>query len=234
MINETIIRLSEDNLVEVETVNEDNTRTVKHITFDELVEVLKASKQAEESKPSILTGVLPFNDAFGIHTIASKVYDEHSQIVFMYRKPQATRIQYYETVFDNTPIPGLIFAVKWTNRQVRALYVVAIKDDYISKDTPVYAYPFSNVGSYDYRVCFGRNNIFEIEYSEPASFHSLPSMFLAMPNNDDSYGSNLSKLAHRKLLEEINGKSFPNEWLKPIMKEDVSMTINDFMQKVML
>lgn len=233
MISETLIRLSQDNLVEIESIDDDNTKIIKHITFDELVDLLKSSRASEEKSKSFSTQVLPYNEMSGIHTIASKIYEDGSQIVFLYRKPQKTCIRYYDTNFNNTGVPGLIFGIKYTMHRIRAVYIVAVDDSVITNTTPIYYYPFSNVSAFDQRVCFGRNNIFDIEYKEPALLHSIPSMFLAMPNNDDSYGNNLSSLAHRKLLEELDNIDYPKQWLKPIFKTDaIPMTIGDWIEKI--
>lgn len=226
MIEDVIIHLTADNTVKLETIYQDHTRSSKTITFDELVELLKSSRTSDSVTKYMDTGVLPNNDATGIKTIATRLFEGGKSMVVLYRKPQPSTITYHDTVFNEVGLPGLVFGITYTGRQVRALYIAAVTDEFLVKDTPMYHYPLSNVAHSNTRVCFGRNNIFEIDYQEVADLHSVPNMFLSMPNNDDSYGdSNLSKLQQRELLEALQGKQFDSNWLKPLRKGNMACQI---------
>ena len=188
-IKETIIRLTENNLVEIETVQTNGKSSVKEVIFDEFCDLIHQIRYKETEKAqSYNSGILPYNELSGVRTIATKLYDDGKKVIFLYRKPMPTTITYYESVFENVGMPGLVFAVTIGNNQVRTVRVCAVKEDVLTESTKVYRYPLSNVSSIEGRICFGRNNIFDIDYKETSYLHSIPSMFLAMPNNDDSYG----------------------------------------------
>lgn len=216
MINETIIKLREDNIVEIESVDTDGTKAIKTVTFKDLIVALSASVSSRDKvEISHATGVLPLNRSTDVYTIYTKIYEEGNKVIGLYQPAHRAKITYYDTAFDDVGVPGLIYAISYNaKQQVTKVRITAVADDFITDSTEIYEYPFSNVSGGSGGVCFGRNNIFDIKYNSEVDLHSIPSMFLSMPNNDDSYGKNNSGLSHRKLLENLVGKDFPKEFLQ--------------------
>ena len=213
-LNNVITEFTDNNMVKIK-YNTDNGTTIKTITFNEYCKVILASRQENKKKKDKYeeTPVLP---GFGyVRTIKYRKYSDGIECIFLSREAASANITYFETEYKNVGIPKLVFMVKMFKKTIQELYVCAVKDEIIADDTQIYYYPFSNVFS-DCRVCFGANNIASLDMASLVNLHSVPSLFLAIPNNDDEYGNNLSGLDYRPLLKKLQDKPFNDDWLKPM------------------
>lgn len=222
---ETIIRITPIGEVEVTTVFNDNSRETKVVPFDDMINAIRSSVE-KEADSSVMSPILPYNETYGIRTVAYKNYSDGREQVVMFKKAHRCEITYHTQKFDDVGMPNLLFAVTLKDKKVRNAYVVAVKDGTINASTPIYHYPFSNASSGNGNICFGSNKIYDYEYNELGHVFSLPSMFLAMPNNDHMYGKNNANLSYRKLLEKLTHNDFDNDILK-----DTGLTFRSWYEK---
>ena len=116
-------------------------------------------------------------------------------------------ISYYGTVYENFPLPRLVFRFQWEkdSGKVTDARLCVVKDGKLTPETPTFHYPFSNVHG-DHHICTG-NNALPI-YKNPARIFTLAGFILRMPNNNDMFRpeNNKLKLAYRDLLEYLKDK----------------------------
>lgn len=131
-------------------------------------------------------------------------------------------------VYPNFPIPRLVFGFKYLFREKKVAQscLCVVKDQRLTLDTPLYAYPFSNVHG-DNSICLG-NNALPV-YKDPARLHTLAAYILRFPNNNDMYSSQNNKLnlEYRDLLEQMKGKE-PSVYYSHVLKERQE-TLKDFL-----
>lgn len=216
MLENTVIRFTSNNSVTVETEDSNGMKGLKTVDFDELIEVLISAKNASDKKEVIrfTSEVLPHNELTGVRTVKVRQSEIGETVVVLHVKPHRARINYYDDIYENVGIPALLVAITHMNKQVRKVNILCVKDDNITDDTKLYKYPFSNVSGANGKVCFGGNTLLDIPFNELIDLHSVPFMFLSMPNNNDQYsGANASGLEYRPLLELLNGEDFDNNFL---------------------
>lgn len=211
--SETIIKITKMGEVEVTTVFSDNTMEVKTVSFDDMINAIRSSVD-NDSDASITSPVLPYNEEFGIRTVAYKSFSDGREQVVMFMKRHRCEVTYHTQKFEDVGMPNILFAVMLKDNKVRNAHVMAVKDDVIKDTTILYHYPFSNASERNGNICFGGNKIYDYEYTSLSHVFSLPAMFLSMPNNDHMYGKNKSGLAYRSLLEKLTHNDFDDEILQ--------------------
>lgn len=221
-LNNVVAEFLANNMVRIKFCT-DKGNQIKVIPFIQYAEMILSAKKEVESdedkeNEKIVINDTPIFPAFkNIRIIQFREVDNGSNIFIMSREAGQTEITYFDTKFENVGIPKLLFAIKVVNMVIQMVCVVSVKDEIITENTKIYAYPFSNTSSGDGKICFGGNRISNLPIKNAIDLHSIPDMFLAMPNNDDAYGNkNLSGLEFRPLLENLVGKTFEEQWLKPM------------------
>lgn len=115
-------------------------------------------------------------------------------------------ITLYDTPYPDFPLPRLVFgfALSSDGRPGKCRIGV-IKDEAPTPETPMYHYPFSNVGSGGW-LCTGSNEL--PRYQLHHKCVNLPGFLLRLPNNMDSYRREHNKLGleYRDLLEHLKDK----------------------------
>lgn len=112
------------------------------------------------------------------------------------------------------PMPRLLFWFQRRQARIVRTALVALADDApLTPDTPLFAYPFSNVYP-DTTCCWHLPD-------QRTPLDALPGLaraFFATPNNWDLYPANSgSGLDYRALIAALETRStFPQEWLQPL------------------
>jgi hypothetical protein len=122
--------------------------------------------------------------------------------------------------------------VKIFQNVVQGTFISAVTDTVVTPDTLIYKYPFTNVSGIG-SVCYGGNNISQIDITSLTALHSIPNMFLAMPNTEHHYRTipNISGLEIRPLFEQLKDKPFPENWLAPMHEKiDYDYKKDEFIQ----
>ena len=150
-------------------------------------------------------------------------------ITYFIRYPELyADISYYGTEYLRFPIPRLVFGFKYLPREgkVAGCRLCVVKDERLTAQTPVYRYPFSNVGSGGH-ICTG-NNALPV-YKDPSRLHTLAGYILRLPNNNDHFSAanNRPQAGYRDLLELLKDKT-PDFYYTDILVED-GKTLNDFL-----
>lgn len=238
--NRIIAEFCDNNMV---TIKHETVRgiTEKYVTFDDFAKSVMSSARAKkdlESKVSFESPILP---NFYVRTVYYREYTTGAYHVILVREPEPADFSLYiSRDFSDEPIiknfskvgmPRLLFAVKVFQNMIQNVKVCAIKATNITEDTPLYNYPFSNVdgvGTFGGgNICFGSNKMSTINIQNVAGLHSLPNMFLSMPNNHDKYGHNLIECSYSDLLELLEGQPFDNDILEP-----GDITLKDWIAKL--
>lgn len=224
--NSPMFQITDNNTVKVYYEKNDGI-TIKTITADDLVNILNLSKINVEKKGGELefkTNLLPH---FNTRCIQTKKYKDGREYFVLLRENKPVDFEYFGTVYENVGVPTILFAVVLANNILQGFKIAAVKDKVITEDTQIYYYPFSNVSSPTSYACVGGNRISNIEIKSTSQLHSMPDMFLSMPNSNDSYGHNESGLEYRPLLKKLSNKKFPDKYLKP-----ANMKYSEWFEKI--
>lgn len=150
-------------------------------------------------------------------------------IYYLWYPKRRAYIHYNDKVYENFPIPRLVFGINLLSTgRVADCSLGVIADEKPTPNTPMYLYPFSNV--YDgFRVCTG-NNVLP-RYKSTAKLKNFPSYLLGIPDNDDYYdpGNNRKGMLHGELLEHLKDKE-PAYYYSDILKPS-GKTLADFMNR---
>lgn len=210
-LNDTI-----ENFNEYVTVTKKNGEIVEGIykmtLNDLLTEIADATTQEEDL---IETPILPTNCVKFIW----RDIDRGKADVYIMVHKQRWNITFYETPISEVGFPRMIFKYSIEGKKVRLQNIIAVKDDGpISKDTPVYHFPFSHVST-DGNVCMGGNVFPEIEeVQQIGTFHNL---FLASPFTSDYGAKSVTGKTVNQLFDALMNKDFDDEWLLPFTKSVV-------------
>ena len=236
--NEVHVVIGDNNMVTIKHTTARGT-TEKYVTFDDFAKAIAASATVEtDSKIAFESPILP---NFYVRTIYHREYTTGAHLIILVREPEPAdftlQLQGHGwenpqfKSFEKVGMPRLLFAVKVFQNMIQNVRVCAVKSANITEETPLFNYPFSNVdritryGSGG--VCFGSNKISAIDIKNIAGLHSVPNMFLSMPNNHDKYGHNLTEFRYMDLLELLEGQAFDNEILEP-----AEITLKEWINKI--
>ena len=216
---DTIIRIdSEHGEIAVEQKMKGGVTARKNITPQALIDTLVDSRYDDVC---YATGMLPDG------CIAAAVGQD--TVTYFIRYPELyADISYFGTEYLRFPIPRLVFGFKYlpTAGKVTGCRLCVVKDERLTAQTPVYRYPFSNVGGGGH-ICTG-NNALPV-YKDPSRLHTLAGYILRLPNNNDHFSEKNNKLqaTYRDLLELLKDKT-PEFYYTDILVKD-SKILNDFL-----
>lgn len=197
MINdEVVIHIKEDKSVRLEITENGKTRT-KLISPQTLFDCIKGSLSSTPVK--VASGLLPSN-------VISVTGDESGARYAVVEYPYNTAdITYMSTEYKNFPLPRLIFGFKVeSSGRISEVKLGVPAPGKLKPDTKMYYYPFSNVSRF--ALCTGANVLPNIKTLQ--SLENLPGYIISLPDNDDHYQDNHTKLnlGHRDLLEHLRDK----------------------------
>ena len=192
----------------------------KTVSEEQLFSSILDSRQINEVHP---TGLLPLG------CIAATLNQNHTWYFIRYPELYAD-ITYMDTEYPHFPLPRLVFGIQYLPREqkVALTALCVVKDERLTPDTPLYRYPFSNVGGGDL-ICLG-NNALPV-YKDPTRLHTLTAFILRLPNNNDYYSAdnNRMKAEYRDLLELMKGRE-PAAYYTDVLVES-GRTLKDFMNR---
>lgn len=212
--------ITEDFDIYVSQQNEDSGVIVKKpISIDTLNSILNevvgtAKKEivGNEGKRKVLYSSPIFPSFHGVHVAQHIIKDKEVEYYVLQREKRPAKFAFYDDVFDNVGLPGMIFVFSLMNKVIRDLRVFAIKDKLITANTELYAYPFPNV-SRNGSVCLGGNRMSDYKIESVNNLHSFPSMFFMMPATHELRDQNSSGLSVRPLLNELKDNEFNDDYL---------------------
>ena len=216
MKNKIKINITDNFNVSINLLDDDtNTYKTKHISFDNLVNILNHIKQDEscsvtthnDNFDSNVLYVSPvFSSRNGV-SIVQHILKENNENVYIIKKEKGkVDFQYYNNKF-NVHTPSLLFAVVIKDDIISSVKVFALKEDFLTENTELYAYPFSNVYN-NGRICFGANNISSKKFKDFKDILSIPSMFLNMPSTHELRNRNKYNMEYKLLLEHLESNEF--------------------------
>lgn len=197
MINdEVVIHIKEDKSVRLEITENGKTRT-KLISPQTLFDCIKGSLSSTPVK--VASGLLPSN-------IISVTGDESGARYAVVEYPYETAdITYMSTEYKDFPLPRLLFGFKVeSSGRISEVKLGVPALGKLKPDTIMYYYPFSNVSRFS--LCTGTNALPNIKTLQ--SLENLPNYIISLPDNDDYYQDEHTKLklGHRDLLEYLKDK----------------------------
>ena len=211
--------LEENDLCSVYVQEPNGAMKKKQITFEAMMSLLNSSLQDVSYRTHKRT-CSPIYPGDRMLSTIQVIEDEdlHQQCYVLVREPEPVDFEYFGQTYKNIGVPKLLFWVWVSNDLVTSLNIFAIKDRFVTPQTQLFAYPFSNV-SMGGSVCIGDNRAILTQRVSSSSVHnllSIPEMFFAMPNSEHSYGHNQSGLYYRDLLTQLENQPFREDWLMPV------------------
>lgn len=193
MAKTTVVLDSDSPYITVE-IEENGVTRVKTIVVGTLCRQLVANTRLT----GLRTGVLPP----GFLSLRS----DSGGLRFLMLCPQ-TRCDfpYHSTVYPDFPLPRLVVGGTLQDDRIADFRMGVIAEETPTPQTAMYRYPFSNVtesGS----LCVGANTF--RGYHSLWKLRTLPHRLLSIPNNDDRYSAEATrlKLPYRELLEHLKDK----------------------------
>ncbi|MER2009796.1 MAG: hypothetical protein ABS939_20360 [Psychrobacillus sp.] len=124
--------------------------------------------------------------------------------------------------FFNIGFPRMIvqYVIATDSKDIKKIVetrLVAVLDDKrpIQEDTPLFMFPYPNVGKSNGIVCWGQNQ--RLEINNPTDLERSFQWFIASPFNEDhGVRTTLGIDNFRKLIEHIQDKPFQDDWLIPL------------------
>ena len=196
---DTVIRISPHHAdIIVEQCDEAGVMARKSLTPETLAKCILGSRFDESEH---FSGLLP------VHCIGTLLKGDTVRYFLRYPVLCAD-ISYFGTVYEDFPLPRLVFSVSYDKESHKAMdpRLCVVKDERLTPETPTYTYPFSNVYG-DSRICTG-NNALPV-YKEPTRIFTIMDYILHMPNNNDMFNvkNNRLGLGYRDLLEHLKDKT---------------------------
>ena len=192
---EVVLRIHpEEQTIKVENNNKGVT-SFKEISCDTFYQSVKSSIRHE----AVDSGFLPPN-CFHVSMGA-----DGTREYCLWHPELYADVSYFGTEYPDFPLPRLVFGFR-VNKEGKVLgcRLGVVEDKAPSERTPMFTYPFSNVGGF--RLCVG-NNALPV-YKRPVTLGTLPGYLLRLPNNDDSFNAKNNKLhmQYRELLNHLRDK----------------------------
>lgn len=133
-------------------------------------------------------------------------------------------ITYEKTVYQNFPLPRLVFGFDLKDDKVVGVDLGVTECGRLTPKSKMYKFPFSNV--HGFRLCLGTNRLPAIKSLH--QFSGIMHFILTMPNNNDHYSPNNTKLnlEYRHLMEVLKDKN-QAYYYTDVLKE-TSHTLKDF------
>jgi len=192
---EIVLRINPEELyIKVENVNNGVT-SYKEITGETFYQCIKGSIRRE----AVDSDFLPPNC---FHVRIST--DGERDYCLWYPELYAD-ISYFGTEYRHFPIPRLVFGFRvGKDGKVFGCRLGVVEDTAPNERTPMFTYPFSNVGGFN--LCVG-NNALPV-YKRPVTLGTLPGYLLRLPNNNDRFNAKDNKLhmQYRELLNHLKDK----------------------------
>lgn len=216
MSDELLIHISpEQHRIRLECC-EDGVTAYKEISETVFYECVKNSFKGE----GVDSGLLP-QGCFHVH-----ISPDGSRAYCLRHPELYADISYYGTEFRRFPLPRLVFGFQM-GKEGKVYYcrLGVIQDETPTERTPMYLYPFSNVGGFS--LCTGNNAL--PTYKSPHALATLPYFLLSLPNNNDSFSRKHNRLGfdHRELLNHLKNKE-PAYYYTDVLVPS-GKTLHDFM-----
>lgn len=211
--DELVIRIRPDLSVLVEDTN-GGVVSCKEIAADAFLDCVKSSVKFGTVK----SGVLPCG-------CISYSRNEYGQKICVEYPGRRCNIRYENTLYPDFPLPRLIFGFEIHNDgRIMSVSLCVPNEGMLTPKTPLYLYPFSNV--YGFSLCCGANRLPPVK--SPHQLRGIMHLIMSMPNNNDHYSPNNSKLGleYRHLLETLKDKS-PDFYYSDVLIPS-GKTLNDF------
>lgn len=216
-LNNIEATFTEEDLVMLK-IKEGNEIKIHNVSFNDFCEVILAAKEHKKKDAVTVEETPIFPCTSSISCVQIKEKNNGEKIVVLMHDEHFHNIDFFDMIYKNVGVPKLLFAIKLQKNIIQSVHVVAVTDYIITKDTNVFCYPFAHVYTSS-KICFGNNNLSKLQIKDILELHSIPSMFLSMPDIGHMTGeNNLSQLDYRVMLEELQNKAFPKEWLQPFCK----------------
>lgn len=209
--------------MKVSVTDEHGMLTEKTLAMDDYISLLTGSTFQKMSK-MLRIGTLPEHYYDG----SLSANDDGFRVILHY--PACKRAISFGGKHWFVPFPNLIFFFQVKNGAVTQKYCFAVPTADITSETPLFRYPFGNVGS-DGGICFGNISlkIGSIQHIEEA----CNAFFESVTNND--YYTEIAGMKQEKLLKKLSKLDvYPNEWLLGTSEYEPCSTISDLEKKLFI
>lgn len=217
-MSKLVIEIENNNLCKAITIDEHNIKTNRYIEYSRLIELLIAAQKEVEKDSSTnyeLSDILPGDNIISTIQVKNLPGINSKWYILLREKTyhdMELRLRGKVYNFKNVGLPRILFAIKVCNNKCVnfKIFCVKEKDAFITNETKLYKYPFSNV-FHDGSVCLGNNSISSFQLKSINNIILIPEMFLSMPNSDHAYSN---KKPYNEFLEELQDKKFDDNLLE--------------------
>jgi hypothetical protein len=186
----------ETDLIHVTSTNSLGITSTKQVQLEDFIKSIGRNVRVTAHS----SGLLPSN------ILHYKMLPESHEFVLLYDPNQAD-LAYEKTTYERFPIPRLVFGIELSqDGRVRGKRIGVIEQGKVHEGSKMYRYPFGNLSASGH-VCVG-GNVLPV-YKKLTALKSFPDHILRLPNNDDHYNSNNTKLrlSQRNLMEHLKDKN---------------------------
>lgn len=213
----TLIELDDGNFegqyysaARVEIINDKGIRQAKHVDIKDLLSALAGATTSECETHRI--GKLPQNFYDGAISRDEDLLNGKVIVTV----PKGLKTTIYEMTQYEIPFPALLFYFVIEDNRLEETRVYALKGNDWKESSMLYNYPFGNVNTYDHKVCWGDNDLPEIQ--ELNTLDVVCSLFYDSSSNNDYYCPRVSTTLADSNLREVyerlkNKEEFPEKIL---------------------
>ena len=211
--DELVIRISENGEIYVEDIN-NGVKGYKKVNPSVFLDCIRNSIKVG----AVSSGVLPEG------TISYSAGEYGMKRICLVFPERRCDISYKKTKYENFPLPRLVFGFELKDEKIQSVNLGVVEEGILKPKSKMYVYPFSNVSGF--RLCCGGNRMPPIK-----SLHQLRSIMyyiMAMPNNDDHYTYDRTKLEMElgNLFETLKDKE-PEYYYTDVLCDE-GKTLQDF------
>lgn len=122
---------------------------------------------------------------------------------------------FYTVGFPRLVVQYTLSQTATSNLNIEQTRIFAVEERHaITEDTPLFTFPYPNVGKTNGIVCWGRNT--KMSITDVTELERMFRWFIAAPFNEDHGVSTTLGISNfRRLLEIVQNKPFDDEWLMP-------------------
>lgn len=231
-----MFKITDDYNVEL-IYEENNIKKFKYIEVEDLIKVLKLSKQYSTKKTITNDKILFKSPVFpsyeGVSVIQYIIKSNDTQYIVLKMDKGTKSMTVKNILFNNVHVPACVFVIKIFKSLIQTCYIACVKDEIIDDTTKMFRYPFGNVYS-DCRICFGNNDMALHKTNDLMNLHSFPSRFFMMNDTGFNWVSTTKHKQIQDYVKYLTENEFDEDTLIPCQNKFKDITYKDFIDQIIL
>lgn len=197
-----------------------------HLTMEDFINSLKVEPDGLHNAEKLVEEETNVSPTFPVGTIRYSSDPWHTRQRITMEIPQkqwdikyGDDDEFFSIGFPRMVIQYLISSQNDQKKMIETRLFAVLNDKKpIDDETPLFHFPYPNVGKSNGIVCWGRNQ--RLEITRLTELERAFQWFIASPFNEDHGVRTTHGIANfRKLIDRIQDKPFDDEWLIPIRNQ---------------